>query len=72
MPKAIPAYQPQLVKDTDGAVIGEAYDLEIGPLYVLRDGGFMLAVDTVMERSDLEQLYQVIGQVLGSAAPALA
>lgn len=64
---------PEPVTDVDGAVIGEAYETEIGALYALGDGGYMLTVDAVMERSDLESLYHVIGAVLQrGGAPAVA
>lgn len=61
---------PELVTDVDGAVIGEAYETEIGALYALGDGGYMLAFDSVVERDDLERLYTLIGQVLERGTPA--
>lgn len=61
---------PEIVFDTDGAPVGEAYELEIGTLYALADGAYMLAADAVFERSDLEQLYALIGTVLEGGATA--
>lgn len=65
---------PTTFTDRDGTQIGDAYELEAGTLYALGDGGFMLAIDPVLERADLEALHALIGQVLqrGAAAGTMA
>jgi hypothetical protein len=61
---------PEIAHDRDGATIGSVYHIEIGELWALPDGGFMLALDAMAERSDLEQLHALIGKVLERATGA--
>lgn len=69
---ALPAPAPATMADTDGTVIGQIHELDCGVVCALVDGGFMLDLDQIVDRGDLESLYRLLGQMLDRGAAASA